>query len=145
MTPRRRSPSGRRRDHTVDFAKAPAGPGAVNAGGFRATAGLAGPPTLSGCLKAPRHGSRARSHPPAASYQATASPGRASRATQARAPRIKTPISKWQRLVLVVGLVVSMGLALLLPWEVRHQGGTEIVRAFVFSPENSLRRSAPYV
>ena len=35
MTPRRRSPSGRRRDHTVDFAKAPAGPGAVNAGGFR--------------------------------------------------------------------------------------------------------------
>ena len=30
MTPRRRSPSGRRRDHTVDFVKAPAGPGAVD-------------------------------------------------------------------------------------------------------------------
>ena len=61
MTPRRRSPSGQRRDHTVDFAKAPAGPCAVHAGGFRRGAGLAGRPTPPGRLDARSPGPNARS------------------------------------------------------------------------------------
>ena len=69
MTPRRRSPSGRRRDHAIDFPKAPAGPAAVDAGGFRRGAALAGRPTPPERLEAARQVPPAPSHAPRAPPQ----------------------------------------------------------------------------
>ncbi len=47
----------------------------------------------------------------------------------------------WQRLVLVVGLVVAMGLAAFPKWRVMHITGHTTTRALIFSPGDALRRS----